>query len=373
MKIITIGGATQDSIIQYKEQEMLNLQTVQGKQSFLILEEGKKIEVSELDIFTGGGSTNSAVSFKKLGFTVDTFCKVGSDTPADFVLKQLQEKGIGTQHIVRSDTMPTGSSFIIPTLSGDRVVFAFRGSNTQLLEKEIPTEAIKQSDWLYITSLSGNSSKLLLPITEQAKKNNIPVANNPGISQLAAGAHTLRNALKNIEILILNADEASQFMQSLVQTDKELKEKITHKYTNSKNKQDPTLMQAPIHFRDIQFNIRDFFETVLSHGPKIVVVTNGAEGVYVASEETIYFHPSIKPKKIASTLGAGDSFGSCFTACIALGKSIENSLLMGILNSSSVISLVGAKNGLLDLQELEKRAKATPKGLLRTFSMKKKA
>jgi len=90
MKIMTIGGATQDSIIQYEQQEMLNLQTARGKQSFLILEEGKKIEVSELGIFTGGGSTNSAVSFKKLGFTVETFCKVGSDTPAEFVLKQLR-------------------------------------------------------------------------------------------------------------------------------------------------------------------------------------------------------------------------------------------------------------------------------------------
>jgi len=369
MKIMTIGGATKDDIIQYANQEMLHLHTTHGKQSFLIFEEGKKIEVNELGNYTGGGATNSAVSFKRLGFDVKILCKVGSDHHADLVLQKLQQESVDIDFIKKSKDTPTGHSFILPSASGDRCIFAFRGANTQLLEKEIPKEEIKNCDWLYITSLSGESSQLLLPITELAKKHNIPVANNPGISQLAAGAHTLRESLKNIEILILNAQEANEFMQSLVQTDEELKAKISRSCEMPEKQKSPCLVSSPIHYHDIQFNIRDFFQEVLSQGPKIVVVTNGKEGVYVASEKTIHFHPSLPPQKMANTLGAGDSFGSCFVAQIAQGKSISESLARGIVNASCVISHLDAKTGLLNAQELEKQTQKVSKNKKMEFEL----
>ena len=42
-------------------------------------------------------------------------------------------------------------------------------------------------------------------------------------------------------------------------------------------------------------------------GPKTVVITNGSNGVYVATEKEIIFHPSIKTK-VVDTVGAGDSW-----------------------------------------------------------------
>ncbi|MFC1845504.1 carbohydrate kinase family protein [Candidatus Dependentiae bacterium] len=369
MKIITIGGATQDAIIQYSPQEMLQLHTARGKQAFLIVEEGKKIEVNELAYHTGGGATNSAVSFKRLGFSVDIFCKIGTDFQADFVLKKLEQEEINTKLIKKTDKQATGTSFIIPSLGGDRSIFAFRGANTLMQENEIPTEEIKQAGWLYITSLSGDSSQLLLPITELAKKHNIPVANNPGVSQLAAGARTLCKSLKNIDILILNAQEANEFMQSLVQTDEQLKNKISQSCAAPGEERAPELISSPICYQDIQFNIRDFFQEVLKRGPKTVVVTNGAEGVYAASEGNIYFHSALQPATIVNTLGAGDAFGSCFVAQIAQGKSVEEALTMGIVNAASAIAHLDAKSGLLTAQELEKQAEEHPKGLCQQFGL----
>ncbi len=366
---MTIGGATQDIIVQYDQQEMLHLNTIRGEQAFLLLEEGKKIELNKLSYYTGGGATNSAVSFLRLGFDVKLCCKIGTDANGDFVLKQLEKEKINTRFVARCSKTSTGTSVIIPSISGDRTILAFRGANIQLSEQDIPYEIIKKCDWLYITSLSGKASQQLDPITKYAQKNGIRVANNPGISQLAEGAVALRRSLKNIDIVILNAQEANEFMQSLVQTDQELKNKVSQSCKPSAQGTEPSLISSPICFRDIQFNIRDFLQEVLSQGPKIVAVTNGAEGVYVATDKTIFFHPSIAPEMISNTLGAGDAFGSCFVAQIALGKPVPEALRAGIVNSSSVISFLDAKTGLLSHQELKKQQKVVPEDLIQQYKL----
>ena len=351
-KVITIGGATQDIFILYKHTELLHLDTQAGKRSFLILEEGKKIEVNQLAYHTGGGATNSAASFSKLGFPTTSFFKIGTDATGNFVLDALNNLGINLEHVVRDSEYRTGTSFISPTFKGDRTVLVHRGANAYLKEGELPGQKIADSDQLYITSLSGDASQLLIPLTKLAKENNIPVATNPGTSQLVAGADTLREALPNIDILILNSDEANMLMMSLIQTCTELKEKVLQIREAKKDKQAPELLRETITYRSVCFHLQDFFNEVLSRGPKIVVVTNGGDGVYVATGNTIYFHPSL-PSNIVNTIGAGDAFGSCFVAQIVHGKSVEQALVAGIVNAASVISHLDTKTGLLSQEKLE--------------------
>jgi len=350
MKILTVGGATRDIFIQYESPELLYLERATGKRAFLILEQGTKIEVQQLKYHSGGGATNSAVSFKRLGFDVTTFFKVGNDKQGEFILCAMEKEGIDTRHIVCATDCATGTSFIIPSLTGDYTVLAYRGANAQLKLDEVPLDEIEHQDQLYITSLSGASSALLLPITQKAKEHEVPVAVNPGGSQLGSGAAMLRESLKNIDILILNAAEANIFMASLVHTDKELQSRIKTADTVAPHGA-PLLLQAPIKYGQICFNLSHFFQEVLRRGPRIVVVTNGAEGVYAATKEGIYFHPTI-PVKLINSVGAGDAFGSTFVASLLQKKSIEQAMLRGILNSVSVISHMGAKTGLLREQEL---------------------
>jgi sugar/nucleoside kinase (ribokinase family) len=369
MKCMTIGGATQDTIIQYTPQEQLNLHTKYGEQAFLIIEEGKKIEVQRLDHFSGGGATNSAVSCTRLGADVTVICKIGTDTAGDFIVHDLEHEGLTTTHISRSQHTPTGSSIIVPCRSGDRCIFALRGANTELSYSDIPEDLVRACDFLYITSLSGQSSTLLLPLTAFARQNRIFVATNPGVSQLASGAHTLCQSLPNINILILNAEEANELMHSLVQTDQEFRDKIARSCLPQGSCQEPRLIQAPIYFQNLQFNIRDFFKEVLSRGPQIVVVTNGAEGVYAATGNTVYFHPSLPPQHLENTLGAGDAFGSCFATMVAQGEKLQDALRLGILNAQSVISSLGAKTGLLSQVALQQRASGIQKDLAQSFKL----
>ncbi len=333
MRAFVIGGATLDTIISYENMESMTHRKEEFEQTYMLLREGAKIEVLSQQYFSGGGATNAAVSFKRQGLAVTLFCKVAKDLPGEIILKELMSYGINVSSVRFSESEGTASSFVVPSLSGDRTLFAYRGANTTLLSEELPIEAMNGSDFVYITSLSRASAVHLPALVEAARELNIPVAVNPGISQLKLGSGFLKEALGGIEILITNYEEAQQFMVSLMQ----MEESFTAPLTG-------LLMQE-------MFSLKGYFEKVLSLGPKIVVVTNGREGVYVATKDYVFFHP-VKEVSVVNTLGAGDAFGSSFVGCYYSGDKIEDAIRAGIVNSASVIGYSDAKSGLLNRETL---------------------
>jgi len=367
-KVLTIGGATEDIFLLYKNIEMLNLATEFEKRSFIILEEGRKIEVNNLEYYAGGGATNSALSFKRLGFDVSSFFKVGTDREANFILEQLKKFQLKLDYVVKDPETTTAISFIIPTAHGDRTVLVFRGANRFLHEKELPGTALDKADLVYITSLTGESSQLLPLITKQAKQHNCFVAVNPGTSQLRAGAEMVREALPNIDIFILNSHEARFCMAALVKTDRALQRSLIETEPFKIDNKLPELLRSTLVHKGICFSLRHYFKAILNRGPIIAVVTNGAEGVYVATEHKIIFHPSL-PTNIVNTIGAGDAFGSCFVGSLDDGISLEDSLHTGIINATSVISYLDTKTGLLTKEQLEKKHTQLDTQLIQQFPL----
>ena len=370
-KVLTIGGATQDIYLHYEGADYMSITKKDHIQQYMLFESGEKIEVEDILYHTGGGSTNSATSFKRLGFDTTCFCKVGKDYAANIVIEELKKEGINTTHIATSEKHSTGTSFIINSLKRERTIFAYRGSNGFLRKEEIPFNVIKNSDQLYITSLSNESSKLLPEIVKTAHEKNVKVAINPGISQLAKGTDTLQDSLKYIDTFILNSSEAKTFMFALVKNNKEYQKafevdiETKAKISESKGTK-ASLLTSPLTHENFYFSTRKFFKEVLKMGPKIVVITDGANGVYVGTKDEILFHPSIKTN-VVDTLGAGDSFGSCFVASLLNENTISESLRNGILNSASVIGEIGAKPGLLTKKQLQEKVQTTKNNLIQKF------
>ncbi len=366
MKVITFGGATRDIFIHYENAQTLEWSSKQEIKSFLLLQEGTKVEISSIEYSTGGGATNSATSFKRLGFEVTAIIKVGNDEQGRAILAELHHESINID-ACKTTPISTGISYIIPAADGDNTVLAFRGANANIEKNEFPFATLDNSSCLYVTSLSGKSSQLLLPVTKYAKEQGVFVANNPGISQLSSGIEILKTSLPYIDVLILNSNEAEQFMNSL--------SKITNpdspgntQVAINENKTCPTLLATPWPCKNICFSLTQYFKTVEQLGPKTIVVTDGADGVYVYNNNTIYYHPSL-PVNLVNTLGAGDAFGSCFVACLLQKNSIEQSILNGLLNSNSVISHLSAKTGLLTRKHLEEKAKKLDFSLLEKFNI----
>lgn len=313
MRILTIGSATQDIFIGCSPQDI---------KEFSDNPEISKVNVEYIHRASGGGATNAAVAFKRQGFQVSAFFKIGNDHYGTFIVNELQKEHIDLTNIVTAST-PSGVSFIVPVSREDQRIFAYRGANAQLTTTDIPFDTIKTSNALYITSLPGNSAAILPDIITFARQQNIFIAHNPGTSQLKKHAGMLTNVLKYIDILILNHYEASLFFAQL--SNKPLKPPFD-----------------------------DYFQTVLAHGLKIAVITDGPHGVYAATANDRYFQPSLATNVI-NTVGAGDAFGATFVASILQGLSLPQALFNGCGNSASVLEHNDAKTGLLTTQELKKR------------------
>ncbi len=362
-KVLTLGGAMQDIFMQYQDVDTLHLHTKQEDFAYVCMRAGRKIEIQNVVYYCGGGATNSAVSFVRAGLQVEAFFKIGNDHAGDFIIETLEKEHVFTANIIRTNEAPTGNSFIIPGPQGNSAVLVHRGANTTITKDELPESAIKNADQLYITSLSGPAAQLLIPITQLAKKYNKSVAANPGTSQLHAGAEFLKAALCNIDTLILNSYEAELLMTSLVIKLPPLDILKSHDAAL------PKLLRKPLGSATTIFTLHQFFNAVHQCGPTTIIVTNGAEGIYASDGHTIYFHPSIKIN-IVSSIGAGDAFGSCFVAQRLHGKSIEDALRAGIINSSSVIKHLGTQTGLLTQDELEKHCAHLDKNLLKKYPLR---
>lgn len=84
-------------------------------------------------------------------------------------------------------------------------------------------------------------------------------------------------------------------------------------------------------------------------GPKIIVITDKNNLISCSDGNEDYF---LKPNKVkvVERTGAGDAFASGFVAGMIVGKTIPESLKLGLKESESVIRYFGAKNKLLRMK-----------------------
>lgn len=363
-KMCSIGGATQDIFMLYEGAETLHLFLKNKEHAYLILEQGTKIDIPSLHYATGGGATNAAVSLKRMGLDVTPYFKVGEDVAGTFIRQNLLKEHLDLRRCIVDPNASSAISFIVPSIEHNHVALCYRGANTQLTTDEFPEKLIYESDYIYVSPLSGGSRDLLPFITTKTREHKKIVAVNPGLAQLVDPQGSLYTALASIDILVMNAFEASHLMRNLLT--KSLF-KSEHKTYNSSSDM-PKLLTHFTMMNDNKYTLVDYFHLLFKQGPSIAVVTNGAEGVYVATHETVYFHQSLKTAHLYA-LGAGDAFSSAFVGSLALGKTIEQATINGVLNSNSVIQFADAKEGLLTATELEERAKKLGQGLLKKYAL----
>jgi sugar/nucleoside kinase (ribokinase family) len=367
-KVLTIGSAQQDKFIHNKTN--LNSPILAGK----------KIEINNPNAYTstGGGAINSAIGFQRLGYNAFTFVKLGNDEQGQSFVQKLNNENINTDNIVFSNDEGTGISFIMPSPNHDNCVLIYRGANKFLTPEEVPKSQIKKSDVIYITSLNGEAGEILPLASQIAKQAQTIVASNPGSTQLKNGAKIFKQALPFIDILLLNETETKLLMSALIESNPDLKKLISQIKSIPETLNVPILLRTTLIHNDLKFTLKNFFKTILELGPKIVVVTNGADGAYIATKNHIYYHPSI-PTESVGTTGAGDAFGSCFVATLLKDHkqletaieagAIENAMACGILNSSSVISYMDTNKGLLNAEELEIKFQKIGTNLLQKFDL----
>ncbi len=310
--IITVGSATLDVFARTRFSELIKIIDPKGETDLLAFPSGSKILIDELDFSTGGGGTNTAVAFSRLGHKVAFVGKLGHGTNSDFIHKNLVKEKIDL--LCAHGSGNAGYSVILDTLEHDRTILVYKGINDDLRYGEIPHKKLK-AKWFYFCSMMNESFHTLEKLAEFAQQNRIRIAFNPSTYLAEKGGKHLSNIISRTELLILNREEACLI--------------VGRDSTNG------------------------LLSKLRSLGPKIVVITDGKHNLYAMDGKYIYsaFPP---PVKIVDATGAGDAFAASFLSGIMRKNGIEFAIKLGIANAQSVVSHYGAKNILLTFNEAVK-------------------
>ena len=337
--VITIGSATVDAFIETDAANIVSVSSTDTKREFMAYPYGAKIEIDNFDFQTGGGAVNAATNFANLGLNASTIIKIGDEIQAENVLKTLSKYGVDLSNVVKSKEYRTGFSIILISFQGDRTVLAHRGANAKLEVSDINFGAIKNSKWLYLAPLNGDSTKALDTVADFAEKNNVNLAINIGTSSIKQGKERLVETLKTAEVIILNKDEATMLTGINVRPDSK-----TEKFSNEIIHPDIIQMLKELNFGK----------------GRITIITDGKHGAYAYDSEKLY-HCGEFPATVVSTLGAGDAFASTFVASLSkTNGDVETSLKYASINAASVVEQFGAQGGFLTFEQIKSKLDASP-------------
>jgi sugar/nucleoside kinase (ribokinase family) len=304
--VLCIGGATQDVFIRSRAlEEHHNDLSPDGIAACFLM--GSKLSIDELAFATGGGATNAAVTFARFGFKTACLSRVGKDAAGTQVLAELKRERIDTRFMQTDTKEKTAYSVILLSGTGHRAIFTHRGASQMLDARDFPWHHWskklgrgKIGDWIYLTSLGGDM-KTLKDIFSHAAKSKTKVAWNPGNQELKKGLNALKPFLAQADILSLNKEEAEAL---------------------------------------------GGWKALCDLPRSAFLMTEGQHGATIRAGKKTYRAKALKTKRV-NTTGAGDAFGSAFTAAWIKTDDAKKSLAVAMLNATSVVSHMGAKAGIL--------------------------
>jgi ribokinase len=303
VRIIAIGAASEDVYLKGPAiQVVCDPKTHECVEQFAA---GAKIEVSGIFYSTGGGATNAAVTFSRAGLHALYAGKIGHDSAGEAVINNLTLEGVDTTLVKYSKELGTQYSTILLAEGGERTILIYRGAAHSHEVRDYDVEHM-HADWMYISSLAG-SMGVLKHLVDHAFRIGMKIALNAGTAELNK-KEKLLPLLPKLTVLTQNKEEMQQLFGG------ETLEEIT------KNASDTV---------------------------KYVVVTDGPNGLCASDGEKLYTAGMYADVPVVDRLGAGDAFASGFVASLASGKSVEEAIIYGSANSTSVVARIGAKAGII--------------------------
>lgn len=312
--VIAVGDTTQDIFLKMTD---ASLQCdLDGKNCRLCFDYADKIPVDQkTDIPAVGNAANHAIGIARLGLRSTIYTIVGDDEQGHHSKKVFEDDAVNTEYISFDKKRGTNLSVVI-NFKDERTIFVYHEPRTY----EFPE--VPSSQWMYLTSVSGDGVK---PLHEQIvkyleKHPETSLAFNPGTYQMKLGFEKLKPLLKRTKLLFLNREESARVL-GVETTDI------------------PTLFKG---FHGI--------------GVQWMVITDGPAGAYLSDGSSIYFQSIFAGPAVERT-GAGDAYGSGFLSGVIHGKTLVEAMSWGNANSTSVVQYIGAREGLLHRENLEKLIK----------------
>ncbi|MBC7459701.1 carbohydrate kinase family protein [Candidatus Saccharibacteria bacterium] len=300
--IITIGKATQDVFVKssnsFKQQRHKGVMYEQ-------LPVGQKLDLDEVVFATGGNVTNAAVTFARQGLHSRYMWCIGTDVASEAILQSLDTEGVDTSAVVQKSDYRASYSVILMLDGGERTILNYKGTTVASNTHDLDFSVIESGDWLYLSALG--DMDLLEKIISRAAKHGVRIMLNPAGAELKE-ADKLRTLLEDVEILAVNKEEAQQIVSG-----QSMEELIRHAH----------------------------------HYCPVVIVSDGPHGAFATDGKTIVEAGMYEDVPVVDRTGGGDAFGSGFLSQYAQGATLKDAMIFASANSTSVVTKIGAKEGIL--------------------------
>jgi 2-dehydro-3-deoxygluconokinase len=310
--LLSIGDATIDTFMTPIESEtMCKLDT---KECLICFSYGDKIPVKNLEISIGGNAGNNAVGVERLGVNSAIVLTLGDDNIGNLIIEKLKKEGVDLTYVIQQPGTMSNTSTVI-NYSGERTIFVYHAPRSY----EFPV-ALPVTPWVYLTSMGESFKPFYNHMIEWLTKNpGVKMAFNPGSWQLRDGYESIKDIMSLTYMIYVNREEA---------------EKLTS-FGRSEGKD------------------REILIALQKLGPKVCIITDGAAGALAYdSVNGKFLKVAVLPVDAYERTGAGDAFGSGSLSAIIHGRTLEEALLWGTVNSASVIGYTGPQKGLLKINDM---------------------
>jgi ribokinase len=314
---LAIGDIVTDAFIRIKDAKVTC--DIDEHNCKLSLRFGDKVPYESVEeVRAVGNSANAAVSAARLGVSSALVAHIGKDTHGQNCLDELVKNNVSTKYIGVHEGMTTNYHYVL-WYNVDRTIL--------VKHEHFPTkfpEDLTPPKMIYLSSLGEGTEEYHKQISSYMMAHpEIKLVFQPGTFQMKMSIEILKDIYKNTYAFFCNVEEAQRIL-------------------NTKEK-DPKILM----------------DSVMELGPKLVFISDGVNGAY-ASDGTKYYFMPIYPQEAFERTGAGDAFASTVSVALLMGKSLEEALVWGPINSASVVQYVGAQKGLLTMPQLEKHLAEAP-------------
>ena len=307
MKILGVGNAIVDVICKVEENFITQNKLTKSTMKLVDENEFKKL-LSTLKIeetVSGGSVANSIVGLSQLGNKVGFIGKVSDDDLGNKYEEGLKKENVRFFYSKKKEVIPTGTCLILITPDSERTMVTFLGTAGKIDENDIDTNAIKNSEILFLEGYLWDEGKPKKAF-EKAINNSNKVAMS--LSDLFCverhKPHFLELVKNKLDITFANEQE----IMSLIEGRK--------------------------------------FDDVINFAKeinKLIVITRGEKGAVAINKNEVVECSAKKNLQIKDLTGAGDLFAGGFLHSLINNKSTKESLETGTEMSSKVIQIIGAR------------------------------
>lgn len=319
MDFIAIGDTAVDEFIKLEEARIHC--DINNQDCTISMKWGDKIPYEFSVLVSGvGNAANAAVAAARLGLSSGFISNVGKDRFGEEILAAFTREGVDTKYVVVNDGIPTNHHYVL-WYEAERTILIRHEAYPYLIP-----EGFVPPKWIYLSSAGEHSQAFHEELAQWLLAHKeTKLAFQPGTFQMKMGKEKLAALYAATEVIACNKEEAERIL-GLGETD-----------------------------------IKTLLESMRALGPKTVLLTDGPNGAYAFDGTEMLkvpMYPDSSPP--VDRTGAGDAMTSTFVIARALGKSLQEALLWGPINSMSVVQEVGAQKGLLTREALEQHLTNAP-------------